>query len=73
MEGLCLPVFKLLQKTTSGKDNKREVSSAASAGKQEGWPDNRHPPAAHQLSFGWTARGLTPVPSPIFSFDRLAA
>lgn len=75
MEGLGLPVFKLLQKTPSAKDNKREqFLQLLRQGRGRGGPKtSTHLPPARQLSSGWTARGLTPVPSPTSSFGRLAA
>lgn len=75
MEGLCLAVFKLLQKTPSGKDNKRvQFLRLLPQGRGRGGPlTSTHLPSARQLSSGWTARGLTPVPSPHLLFGRLAA
>lgn len=77
MEGLCLPVFKLLQKTPRGKKTTKGNSFFDRLGREGGGvADSLHPPArppARQLSSGWTARGLTAVPSSTSSFGRLAA
>lgn len=73
MEGLCLPVFKLLQKTPRGKKTTKGNSFFDRLGLEGGGVADSLRPPARQLSSGWTARGLTAVPSSTSSFGRLAA
>lgn len=69
MEGLCLPVFKLLQKTPRGKrQQKGTVSSIAWAWKGEGWPiASARPPASCLLGGLHGVLPLSPPPPPLLA------